>query len=117
MAFEQRANSAQLFKNRDKKSDSHPNLKGEGALDATAIRQYLADNPETSTIPLELAAWTKESEKAGKWLSLSVKLKGERVIRQHFDDRSQQQSGTRGAATGADIANAFPAEDDRDIEF
>ena len=31
MVFEQRVNSGQLFRNRDKKTDKHPDLKGEAA--------------------------------------------------------------------------------------
>jgi hypothetical protein len=65
MAYEQRPNSGQLFKNRERKNPNAPNLKGTGLLE-------LEDG---SLVELELAAWTKESPKAGKWLSLTIKLK------------------------------------------
>jgi hypothetical protein len=39
-------------------------------------------------VELDLAAWTRESDKAGKWLSLSVKVKDRY---NHDRDRSNGQ--------------------------
>ena len=70
--FELRPGQGQLFKNRDRgNNDRAPTLKGSALLE-------LADG---STVELDIAAWTKESEKAGKWLSLSVKLKAAQPVR------------------------------------
>jgi hypothetical protein len=77
MPFENKPNTGALFKNRDKgNNEKAPNLKG------TALLQ-LADG---STVELDIAGWARESEKAGRWLSLSVKLKGDQLIRQRFDN-------------------------------
>lgn len=60
-------NSGQLFKNRDKGNNQKaPNLKGNALLE-------LAD---ASTVEFDIAAWTRESERAGRWLALSIKLEG-----------------------------------------
>jgi hypothetical protein len=76
IGFEQRPNSGQLFKNRERKNDNAPNLTG------TALLQ-LADG---ELVQLELAAWTRETRTGDKFLSLSIKPKGGRVGRQRFDD-------------------------------
>ena len=104
MAYEQRVNSGQLFKNRERKNDKAPNLKGVGLLE-------LEDG---SLIELEIAAWTRESPKAGRWLSLSIKLKSERQARQgnghqHFNDYMNQHG------TAFDDEGVPP--DDKDIPF
>ena len=76
MPFENRPGQGALFKNRDhEKNPRSPNLKGDARLE-------LADG---STVELDIAAWTKESERADKWLSLAIRLKPERPIRQPFD--------------------------------
>jgi hypothetical protein len=64
--------------NRDKKSERHPNAKGDGNLTITAdyINQHW-DGQSYLAVPLDLAAWTKQSDRAGKFLSLSIKLKGD----------------------------------------
>jgi hypothetical protein len=93
MPYEQRPGQGSLFKNRDKGNNERaPNLKGTGLLE-------LADG---SLIELDIAAWTKESQKAGKWLSLTIKLKQDRPIRQRFNQRVQEM--------GSDI-------DDANIEY
>jgi hypothetical protein len=68
MPFEQRPGTGALFKNRHHDNPNAPTLKGNGLLQL--------DNGRV--VEVELAAWTKESAKAGRWLSLTIKLKGER---------------------------------------
>lgn len=60
MAFEQKDNSGSLFKNTKREKDTHPNATGTAMIDG--VEYYVS-------------AWTKESEKAGKWQSLSFKRK------------------------------------------
>ena len=63
--FTQRPNSAALFVNRNRgTNEKAPNLKGDGTVEI-----------DGATYELDIAAWTKESPKAGKWLSLSIKVK------------------------------------------
>jgi hypothetical protein len=112
MAYELRPGQGQLFKNRDRgNNDRAPNLKG------TALLQ-LADG---TTVELDIAAWTKESDKAGKWLSLNVKLKGEQPIRQHFDNPtgSREHFTQRVAEMGSQIDDTPSQErpDQDDISF
>jgi hypothetical protein len=68
MAWTTKPGTGALFRNREKKNDRQPNLKGEAVVE-------IAGQLHT----LELAAWSKESERAGKWLALTVKLKGDRT--------------------------------------
>lgn len=68
MPFEQRPGQGNLFKNKHHTEGSkQPNLKG------TALVQV-----GNQLVEVELAGWTRESEKAGKWISLSVKCKSVR---------------------------------------
>ncbi|HKD69788.1 MAG TPA: hypothetical protein VKB84_23315 [Candidatus Binataceae bacterium] len=61
------SNSGVLFQNREHaKNPKAPKLRGTGRVTIDG-QQY----------ELELAAWTKQSERAGKFLSLSIKLKGD----------------------------------------
>ena len=105
MAYEQRPNSGRLFINRERKTDDLPNLKGTGLLE-------LVDG---SLVELDVAAWTRESPKAAKWLSLSIKLK----------DATRQARPSNGRQHVSDYVNqhgtAFDDEgvppDDKDIPF
>lgn len=62
MAFQQKVGSGSLFKNKKRSSDKSPTLKG------TALVQV-----GNQTVTLELAGWDRHSDKAGDWISLSVK--------------------------------------------
>ena len=105
MAYTHRTNSASLFVNRERKNDNAPQLTGSGLLE-------LADG---SFVELDIAAWTRESPKAGKWLSLSIKLK----------DATRQARPSNGRQHVSDYVNqhgtAFDDEgippDDKDIPF
>jgi hypothetical protein len=65
--YELAPDSGVLFQNRDKRSDRSPNLTGAAfvMIDGTIHR-------------LELAAWTRQSEIDGKYLSLSVRVSNRR---------------------------------------
>lgn len=62
MAYQQRVGTGSLFTNKKRSSDKAPNLKG------TALVQI-----GNQVVQLELAGWSRESEKAGRWIALSVK--------------------------------------------
>jgi hypothetical protein len=67
MVFEQRPNTGTLFGNRELASNQGANMKGDALLQL-----------DGSIVELDIAAWLKESPKAGKFYSLSVKLKQSR---------------------------------------
>jgi hypothetical protein len=87
-----RTNSGVLFVN-NKRGDNAkaPNCKGEGSLTVPAgyITEHW-DGTSDLVVPLDLAAWTRQSERAGKYQSLSIKPKG--------DYRHTAQSSGRGSA-------------------
>lgn len=64
MAWEQRPGSTNLFFNRDKKEERHPDFKGECSIEING-KLYL----------LDVRLWRKESSRAGEYFSLSLKLK------------------------------------------
>jgi hypothetical protein len=65
MAFEKKPGTGALFRNRDRDdNDRAPNLKGYALVEING-----------EPYELDIGAWTRESERAGKWLSLRVKLK------------------------------------------
>lgn len=59
MGFEHKPGSFSLFKNEQKKTDKHPDYRGEGK--------------DLSGQSIEVAAWIKESSK-GKFMSCTFKL-------------------------------------------
>ena len=66
LPYQERPNSGSLFRNRDLgKNPKAPTMKGEALLELEDGR----------LVRLDIAGWSRESEKAGKWLSLNVKLK------------------------------------------
>jgi hypothetical protein len=67
MPFERHLCSGTLFHNRNKKDAKHPDLKGDALIEIDGV-QY----------PLEIAPWTRQSERFGKFLSLSIELKSDR---------------------------------------
>ena len=62
MSYEPKDMSGSLFKNQKREKDTHPNMTGSALIDG---------------VEYWVSGWTKESEKAGKWISLSFKPKEE----------------------------------------
>jgi hypothetical protein len=72
MAYEVKPNTGSLFKNTYKKTgDNKPDMKGDVVLDKTFIINMM-DQSKGSTVTISLAAWVKESEKVGKFMSINV---------------------------------------------
>ena len=69
--YEPKPNTGSLFKNTYKKADNQPDLKGDLILDKVFLED-LMNNSKTSTIKVSISAWSKESEKVGKYLSISI---------------------------------------------
>jgi hypothetical protein len=68
MPYEQRRNSGALFHNSGKKDNAKaPDLKGDALVEING-----------QLYQLDIGAWTKQTERAGRFLSLSIKLKGDR---------------------------------------
>jgi hypothetical protein len=104
MPYEQRPGSGTLFRNREKKNPNHPDLKGDALVEI-----------DGQLYQLELAAWTKQSERAGKFLSLSVKLKGDR-------DAGRPRASAQRRPNAADLERGIVIDgdaqpDDSDIPF
>jgi hypothetical protein len=103
MPYQQKPGQTNLFSNRDKKEERHPDFKGECQVE---INGHL--------YPLDIAMWRKESERAGEFFSVSIRLKGERQPRpsngcQHVSDYVNQHG------TAFDDEGVPP--DDKDIPF
>ena len=64
MAYELRDGQGQLWKNKHKTSDNHPNARGELMLDGVLY---------------EVSAWTKKTKLGEPWQSLQVKRKEPRA--------------------------------------
>jgi len=65
MAFELKDGAGSLFRNNKKEKPTHPDMTGEIKIDGKVYR---------------VSGWTKESPKAGKWLSLSVQPKDQQAL-------------------------------------
>ena len=65
MAWEQKPNTGSLFKNDDRKEETHPHAKGTALIDG---------------VEYWVSAWTKES-KNGKFQSLAFKVKDKQESR------------------------------------
>jgi len=77
--FENKPGSGALFRPRQKSDNPKaPTLRGDALLQLE----------DSTLVEIEISAWSKESDKAGRWLSLSVKPK---AARQQFNrDRFNQ---------------------------
>jgi hypothetical protein len=109
MPYEQRPSTGSLFSNRGRKNGKAPNFKGSGLLELDGGR----------LVELDLAGWTRESERAGKWLSLSIKLKADRPIRQRFDGIGRRQGLTEFVNEhGTPVDESLPqATEEDDVPF
>jgi hypothetical protein len=96
----ERQNSGVLWRNREKKDGRHPSLKGDGVTTVSAeyIKQHW-DGHSDLVLPLDIAVWTKQGERAGKFLSLAIKLKGD------------QKSAPQGAKAPGPERGEQPKED------
>jgi hypothetical protein len=79
MAYELRPNSGTLFRNLGKKDNPKaPDFKGDALIEVNGQHYQL-----------DIGGWTKQTERAGKFLSLSIKLKGDRDSRNtRLEERS-----------------------------
>jgi len=70
-----------------------------------------------SLVRLEIAAWAKESDRAGKFLSLSIKLKGERQSTQPRANGGRPQFDNHVNQHGTAFDDEGVPPDDKDIPF
>jgi hypothetical protein len=103
MAYEAKPGTGTLFRNRDQKTDKHSDFKGECQVEING-RLY----------PLDIAMWRKESERAGEFFSVSIRLKGERQPRPS-NDRQHVSDYVNQDGTAFDDEGVPP--DDKDIPF
>jgi uncharacterized protein (DUF736 family) len=71
MAFEQKPNSGAMFPNKDKKTENHPDMRGDIHLDKTFLIS-LMDKSKNSLVKIAVSGWKKESSKGLKYLSLAA---------------------------------------------
>lgn len=71
MAFEQKPNSGALFTNDQKKSDNHPDWRGDIHVDKTFLIEQM-DKSSGSLVKLSVSAWSKTAKSGKDYLSLSV---------------------------------------------
>ena len=64
MTYEQKENSGSLFKNDERKTDSHPNARGSAKIDG---------------VEYWVSAWTKRDKNGNPWQSLSFTKKEARA--------------------------------------
>ena len=63
-------NSGALFPNKNKKSDAHPNVRGNVKIERSLLKELMSES-DNELIEIEISGWTKEF-KGGKFLSLKV---------------------------------------------
>jgi uncharacterized protein (DUF736 family) len=71
MAFEQKPNTGAMFRNTQKKSDNHPDMRGDVYLDKTFLINMM-DKSKGPLVKVSLSGWSKESSAGKKYLSLSA---------------------------------------------
>jgi len=94
MAYEMRPGSGSLFKNDQKTTDRHPNLKGKVMLPNGEVRW--------------VSAWTKTTSAGDKWISLAV---GEIVQQPGQSNQVSSHSQAKGngyAPQAADLDDDLP---------
>jgi len=63
-------NSGALFPNKNKKSEAHPNVRGNVKIERSLLKE-LMNETDNELIEIEISGWTKDF-KGGKFLSLKV---------------------------------------------
>jgi hypothetical protein len=63
-------NSGALFPNKNKKSDAHPNVRGNVKIERSLLKELMSES-DNELIEIEISGWTK-TFKDGKFLSLKV---------------------------------------------
>lgn len=71
MAFEQKPNSGALFTNDQKKSENHPDWRGDIHVDKTFLIEQM-DKSSGALVKLSISAWSKTAKSGKDYLSLSV---------------------------------------------
>jgi len=71
MAFEQKPNTGAMFRNTQKKSDNHPDMRGNVHLDKTFLINMM-DKSKGPLVKISLSGWSNESAAGKKYLSLSA---------------------------------------------
>tara|TARA_R110000868_G_scaffold18467_12_gene81205 strand:- start:2938 stop:3201 length:264 start_codon:yes stop_codon:yes gene_type:complete len=71
MAYEQKPNSGAMFRNTQKKSENHPDMRGDVYLDKTFLINMM-DKSKGPLVKVALSGWSKESASGKKYLSLSA---------------------------------------------
>lgn len=61
-----------LFRNKNKTSDKHPDLRGDLEISREVLQELVNRSKEGKELKMEVSAWKKHSDKAGPWLSLAA---------------------------------------------
>lgn len=72
MNYTPKPNTGTMFQNTYKKSDNHPDMKGDLFLDRSFLRSML-DETEGDIVKLSVSAWNAQSQRTGtEYISMSV---------------------------------------------
>jgi hypothetical protein len=71
MAFEQKPNSGALFTNKDKRSQMHPDFRGDLHLDKTFLIQQM-DKSSGPLVKISVSAWQKTAASGSNYMSLAA---------------------------------------------
>lgn len=71
MAFDQKPNSGAMFVNEQKKTENHPDWRGDVYLDKTFLIEQ-AHKSEGPLVKIALSAWAKQAKSGKDYLSLSA---------------------------------------------
>ena len=69
--FEQKPNTGAMFANEQKKSENHPDMRGDLYLDKTFLIEQ-AHKADGALVKISISAWKKEAKSGKKYLSLSA---------------------------------------------
>jgi uncharacterized protein (DUF736 family) len=71
MAYEQKPNTGVMFPNEHKKSESHPDWRGDVFIDKTFLIDQM-DKSKDSMVKIAVSAWSKTAKSGKDYMSLSV---------------------------------------------
>jgi uncharacterized protein (DUF736 family) len=74
-----------MFRNAQKKTDNHPDMRGDVFLDKTFLINMM-DKSKGALVKISLSGWSKESAAGKKYLSLSASEPYEKPQAQQEDD-------------------------------
>lgn len=95
MPYEEQVNRGNIWTNRQKRKENHPDYRGEIEIDLLTLKELVDKAKAGQPAKIEIALWTRSSEKAGTYHRASIGVAREREEREESPPFTSDLSGTQ----------------------